>query len=80
VYPLACNWYYYTQFIAKPKAVCVLRFSWVAMSSELGSKYDVIHKTGSTQHTTTPSEKDRAMATGNMQKKFMKIGRVDPKI
>jgi len=24
---LACNWYYYAQFIAKPKAACALRFS-----------------------------------------------------
>jgi len=34
------------------------------------SKYDVIHKTGSTQHITTPPEEDRATAIGNMHKKF----------
>ena len=27
VRPLACNWYYCAQFIAKPKAACELRFS-----------------------------------------------------
>jgi len=36
VRPLACNWYYYAQFIAKPKAACALRFSWAATSSNLG--------------------------------------------
>ena len=30
VRPLACNWYYCAQFIAKPKAACALRFSWAA--------------------------------------------------
>ena len=34
------------------------------------SKYDVIHKTGSTQRITTPPEEDRATTTGNMRKKF----------
>jgi len=34
------------------------------------SKYDVIHKTGSTLHITTPAEEDRATAIGNMHKKF----------
>ena len=33
---LACNWYYCAHFIAKPKAACALRFSWVATSSNLG--------------------------------------------
>ena len=33
VRPLACNWYYCAQFIAKPKAACALRFSWAATSS-----------------------------------------------
>jgi len=36
VRPLACNWYYCAQFIAKPKAVCALHFSWAATSSNLG--------------------------------------------
>ena len=36
VRPLACNWYYCSQFVAKPKAVCALRFSWAATSSNLG--------------------------------------------
>jgi len=34
--PLARNWYYIAQFIAKPKAACALRFSWEATSSNLG--------------------------------------------
>ena len=51
VRPLACNWYYCAQFIAKPKVACALRFSWAATYVEqpwLMSKYDIIHKTGST--------------------------------
>jgi len=36
VRPLACNWYYCAQLIAKPKAACALRFSWTATSSNLG--------------------------------------------
>jgi len=35
VRPLACNWYYCAQFIAKPKVACVLCFSWSATSSNL---------------------------------------------
>jgi len=34
------------------------------------SKYDVIHKTGSTKCITTPPEEDRATAIGNMYKKL----------
>ena len=34
VHPLACNWYYCAQFIAKPKAACALRFIWAATSSK----------------------------------------------
>ena len=36
VHPLACNWYYCAQFIAKPKAACALPFSWAATSGNLG--------------------------------------------
>jgi len=36
VRPLACNWYYCAQFVAKPKAQSTLRFSWAATSSNLG--------------------------------------------
>ena len=36
VLPLACNWYYCVQLIAKPKAACALHFSWAATSSNLG--------------------------------------------
>ena len=32
----ATGWHYCTQFIAKPKAACALRFSWAATSSNLG--------------------------------------------
>ena len=32
--------------------------------------YDVIHKTGSTYHVTTPPEEDRATAIGNMLRKI----------
>ena len=42
----------------------------------LMSKFDVIHKTGSTQRITTPPEQDRAAAAGNMREKLLKIGRV----
>ena len=35
VRPLACNWYYCAQFIAKSKAACALRFSWAATSSNI---------------------------------------------
>ena len=34
--PLACNWYYCAQFVAKPEAAYALRFSWAATSSNLG--------------------------------------------
>jgi len=34
------------------------------------SKYDVVHKTGSTLHITTPPEEERATAIGNMLEKF----------
>jgi len=36
VRPLARNWYYGAQFIAKPKAACALRFSWAAASNNRG--------------------------------------------
>jgi len=36
---------------------------------------DVIHKIGGTQHITTPPEKDRTMAIGNMHRKFGEDGR-----
>ena len=36
VRPLAGNWYYCTQFIAKPKAACALRFNLAATFSNLG--------------------------------------------
>ena len=40
------------------------------------SKYDVIHKTGSTQRITTPPEEDRATAVGTCTKNLVKTGRV----
>ena len=36
VRPLACNWYYCAEFIAKPKAACARRFSLAVTSSNLG--------------------------------------------
>ena len=36
VRPLACNWHYCVQLIAKPKAACALRFGWAATLSNLG--------------------------------------------
>jgi len=44
---------------------------------QLMCKCSVIHKTGSTYHSTTSPEEDRATATGNMHIKF---GRVVPKV
>ena len=44
------------------------------------SKYDVIHKTGSTLLITTPQEEDRATAIGNMHINLLKTGRVVPEI
>jgi len=40
----------------------------VHCASELMSKYDVIHKTGSTQHLTTPPEEDRATAVASTRR------------
>ena len=72
VLPLACNWYYCAQFIAKPKAVCALRFSWAATSSNPGLREnnDVIHKPKYYHYN----------ARGGPSKNFVKIGRVVPKI
>ena len=58
VRPFVYNRYYCAQFIAKPKAACALRFSWAATFEQpwLMSKYDVIHKTGSTWRITTLPE------------------------
>ena len=63
------NWYYCAQLIAKPKAAGALHAlqSWAATSS----KYDIIHKTGSTQRITTPPEEDRATAIGHMHRSFV---------
>jgi len=36
MHPLACDWYYCTQLIAKAKATYALCFSWAATSSNLG--------------------------------------------
>ena len=73
--PLACNWYYCAQFIAKPKAACMctaLQLGGDVEQPWLMSKYDVIHKTG----ITTPPEEDRATAVRNMRKNVAKIGRI----
>jgi len=44
------------------------------------SKYDVIHKTASTQHITTSPEEDLATGIGNIARHLVKIGRVVPKL
>ena len=81
VRPLACNWYYCAQFIAKPKAVCALRLAGRRGRATLTyEQYDVIHKTVSTLRVKTLSEEDRATAIGNRHKKLVKIGSVVPKI
>ena len=68
---------------AKPKAACEALLPYPGgdvQQPQLLCKYDVIHKTGSTQHITTSSEEDRAMAIGNQHKKLVKLGRVVPEI
>jgi len=69
--PLACNWHYCAQFIAKPKAACTLRFSRAATSSNLGLwinmtsiKLEVDNVSLRRQRRT-----DRATAIGNTHKK-----------
>jgi len=63
-----------------------LRVSLIALAwqgrrqPQLMCKYDVIHRTGNTQHITTLPEEDQATAIGNMHKKLVKIGRVVLKI
>ena len=72
---LACNEYSYMPFIAKSKAACGLCFHQLGGHVELPwlmCKYDVIHKTGSTQCIATPPEEDRAKTIGNTHKKFGK--------
>jgi len=44
------------------------------------AKCDVVHKTRSTQCIAMPPEEDRAMATGDLQKYFVKIGPAVPEI
>jgi len=45
--PLACNWHYCTQLIAKPKAACALYLSGDVEEPWLMNKHGGIHKTGS---------------------------------
>jgi len=64
----------YMPFLPRPRLhVGCASTSWAATLSCLGlcalCKYDVIHKTGSTQSIAAPQEKDRATAMRNMQKK-----------
>jgi len=80
--PLACNWYYCAQFIAKPKVACALRFSWAATSSNLGLwanmtssiRPEVHNLSLRRQKMTEPRQKVTCT------KKSVKIGRVVPKI
>ena len=66
VRPLACNWYYCAQSIAKPNAACALRFSWVTTSSNLSA--NMMSSIKPEMHNI--SEQDPATATGNMHKKI----------
>jgi len=71
VRPLACNWYYCAQFIAKPKAACALRFSWAATSINLGLRANMTSSIKPEVHNLSlRRQRDRATATGNMLKKF----------
>jgi len=40
-------------------------------------KHDIIHKTGSIQHRTTPPKDDRATATGNIHRKYGEFPRCE---
>jgi len=81
--PFACNWYYCAQFIAKPKAACVLRFSWATTSSNLGlwanmtsSIKPEVHNVSLHRQSRTEPRPPQVICTEN----FVKIGRVVPKI
>jgi len=56
VRPLARNWYYCAQFIAKSKASCALRFSWAATSSNLGLWANMTSSIKQEVHNTPPEE------------------------
>jgi len=77
VRPLACNWYYCAQFIAKPKAACALRFSWSATSSNLGLLANMASSIKPEVHNVSLRRQRR---TETRAKNWAKIGRVDPKI
>jgi len=82
VRPLACNWYYCARFIAKPKAACAPRFSWVATSSNVGLFASMSHPQNRkyiTYHYAARRGPSHGHI-GNMHKNLVKIGRVVPKI
>ena len=81
VRPLACNWYYGAQLIAKPKAACALRFSWAATSEQLGF---LANMTSSIKPEVHNISLRRQMKTEprpqvTCTKNLVKIGRVVPK-
>ena len=70
--PLASNWYYCAQFIAKPKAVCALRLGWTATSSNFGLSANMTSSIKPELHNSSlrPPEEDRAAAVGNTHRKW----------
>ena len=64
--PLACNWYYYAQFVAQACACTAFQLGghveqrWLMTSSIKPEVHNI----------TTPPQEDRAPAIGNTHKKF----------
>ena len=75
--PLAYNWCYCSQSIAKPKAACALRFSWVATSSNLGLSANVTSSIKSEVHNGSLRCKKRTEL--KCTKSLVKIGHAVPK-
>jgi len=82
VHPLACNWYYCAQFIAKPKAACALRFSWAATSSNLGLSANLASSVKPEVHNVSLRHQNRIEPRPYVTctRNLVKIGRVIPKI
>ena len=62
--PLACNWYYCAQFVAKPRAACAL------LGDVEKPRLMTLSVKPEVHNITTPPEEDRATAIGNMHKKL----------
>ena len=82
VRPLACNWYYCAHFIAKPKAVCALRFTWAATSINLGLWANMTSSIKPEVHNISLRHQRRTEPRPLIthRKKLVKIGRVILKI